>query len=167
MAVEIGIKTKKCSRCGKDKPLSEFYKDAAGPDGIRQACKECMCIDQQARDRRKGLVLRPYDIGINTIGQAQSVVRHMAELQAAINIETRRRDSLILQIYTDSAKTIEPLALRQISQKFLIEQYRQEHYDKIVETVTRYCEFGIIRFSKDGVEVELYADKAKERLGEP
>ena len=34
-------KVKACSRCGKSKPLSEFYKNARSNDGLQAYCKEC------------------------------------------------------------------------------------------------------------------------------
>ena len=33
--------TKKCSKCGKEKPLDEFYRDKKSPDGYAYNCKEC------------------------------------------------------------------------------------------------------------------------------
>jgi hypothetical protein len=35
------MKTRKCSKCRKTKPTSEFYKDRRGRDGLRAACKAC------------------------------------------------------------------------------------------------------------------------------
>lgn len=32
---------KQCTKCGKQKPLSEFYKDAIRIDGLRGPCKTC------------------------------------------------------------------------------------------------------------------------------
>jgi NAD-dependent SIR2 family protein deacetylase len=32
---------KKCSRCGKEKPLSEFTKDKKRKDGLRDHCRQC------------------------------------------------------------------------------------------------------------------------------
>ena len=34
-------KTKKCSRCGRELPLSEFSKQKATKDGLRYWCKSC------------------------------------------------------------------------------------------------------------------------------
>ena len=165
MTVETSPKTKKCSKCGEDKPLSEFY--TQGPDKIRPECKECARMAEWVRYHRKGGTLRPRGIGIDTFKQVQSVVRNLAELQAAVDTEIKRRDSLFSQIYADSAKVIEPWVLRQISLKFLIERYRQKHYGKAIEVFTRRCVFGVVYFSKDGTEIKLDADKARERLGKP
>lgn len=35
------IETKKCSRCGETKPVSEFYRNARISDGYDTYCKEC------------------------------------------------------------------------------------------------------------------------------
>ena len=32
---------KKCTRCGVQKPKSEFYKEKRGRDGLRSRCKQC------------------------------------------------------------------------------------------------------------------------------
>ena len=33
--------TKKCSKCGRELPVSEFYKNKSCKDGLRPYCKEC------------------------------------------------------------------------------------------------------------------------------
>ena len=33
--------TKVCPKCGRELPLSEFYKDKSNKDGLRTYCKEC------------------------------------------------------------------------------------------------------------------------------
>ena len=35
-------KTKRCSKCGKELPLSEFNKSKRAKDGLQWMCKECM-----------------------------------------------------------------------------------------------------------------------------
>lgn len=47
-----GLKT--CSRCGNDKPVSEYYKDSRCEDGLRSVCKQCWSKRQKAyRSTRK------------------------------------------------------------------------------------------------------------------
>lgn len=36
--------SKKCTKCGEEKPLSEFYKRAGAKDGYRATCKVCRSI---------------------------------------------------------------------------------------------------------------------------
>lgn len=38
------IETKRCSKCKKIKPLSEFYKDRSKKDGLQHRCKICLKI---------------------------------------------------------------------------------------------------------------------------
>ena len=34
---------KRCTKCGKEKPTSDFYRHATLRDGLHTSCKECMC----------------------------------------------------------------------------------------------------------------------------
>lgn len=56
--------TKTCSRCGEDKPLSEFYRDRSSPSGRRGACKACVidtASDWQRNNRdRRAEYMREY-----------------------------------------------------------------------------------------------------------
>jgi hypothetical protein len=35
--------SKTCSKCGEDKPLTEFHKRTASRDGVQGRCKKCQC----------------------------------------------------------------------------------------------------------------------------
>jgi len=35
------VTTKRCTKCGEDKPISEFYKRSASKDGLQNHCKPC------------------------------------------------------------------------------------------------------------------------------
>lgn len=43
-------KTKHCAHCGKDKSVTEFYKDSHTKDGLQSWCKECS--NSRSRNRR-------------------------------------------------------------------------------------------------------------------
>ena len=45
--------TKKCSCCGKELPISEFYKNSASKDGYRSKCKACDRATKLAKDTKK------------------------------------------------------------------------------------------------------------------
>ena len=55
-------KLKKCSKCGRELPVSEFWKNASTEDGLQTYCKECGNV--YARNRKKtpggGGILRKY-----------------------------------------------------------------------------------------------------------
>lgn len=35
------MKTKKCSKCGRELPISEFYRSSSSKDGLQGWCKDC------------------------------------------------------------------------------------------------------------------------------
>lgn len=47
----MATKSKVCTKCGKRKPLREFYKDRSKKDGIRNYCKSC--ANEMNRKNRK------------------------------------------------------------------------------------------------------------------
>ena len=44
---------KKCSCCGKELPISEFYRNSTSKDGYRSKCKACDRATKLARDTKK------------------------------------------------------------------------------------------------------------------
>ena len=44
---------KKCSCCGKELPISEFYRNSASKDGYRSKCKSCDRATKLAKDMEK------------------------------------------------------------------------------------------------------------------
>lgn len=51
----LEIKTKKCSRCGRELPVTEFYIRSNAPDGLQSWCKECFRkAEKQQRKRESG-----------------------------------------------------------------------------------------------------------------
>lgn len=46
------MKTRKCSKCGIDKPFGDFHKNPGGPHGLSSQCKECR-KEYKARNRDK------------------------------------------------------------------------------------------------------------------
>jgi hypothetical protein len=47
------VKTKVCCRCGKEKPLKEFFKRGGNQNGYRYTCKECHVIASNENVPRK------------------------------------------------------------------------------------------------------------------
>lgn len=46
-------KTKKCVKCGRELPLSEFQKNARNPDGLQRECRECKNAYMREYNERK------------------------------------------------------------------------------------------------------------------
>lgn len=53
------MRTKVCSKCGKEKPVSEFYRRTASKDGLNASCKECTkkAAAERRERQRKSMVL--------------------------------------------------------------------------------------------------------------
>jgi hypothetical protein len=65
--------TKTCSRCGLEKPLRDFYKQAGGAKGRRTRCKACYkelerenyARDPEVQARRREILERWRDQGLS------------------------------------------------------------------------------------------------------
>ena len=55
------IKTKICSKCNKEKPLSEYHKRSNRPCGVRSQCKQCY-KDYPTKLKRRDNYMREYDL---------------------------------------------------------------------------------------------------------
>lgn len=72
---ENTIQTKKCYKCGRELPLSEFSKNSAAKDGYDYYCRSCKSImSKEVRERRKSNKIKESGIypanffDINTVG---------------------------------------------------------------------------------------------------
>lgn len=79
--------TKKCIRCGEEKPLSEYHKsglDAYGNSMFKSKCKECVSIENKYyRERNKEILKRKRDE--LRIGKAVDVSISMREAARKAN----------------------------------------------------------------------------------
>lgn len=56
--IDTLCENKKCPRCGEIKPLSEFYVDKRGKDGLQAYCKICKQVENARRKaKEKGAVI--------------------------------------------------------------------------------------------------------------
>jgi hypothetical protein len=49
---------KRCTKCGEEKPLSEFHRDRTRPDGRYSFCATCRCTIVRERRRAAGMAER-------------------------------------------------------------------------------------------------------------
>lgn len=78
---------KKCNKCGVVKPLAEFRKNSYKPDGHQGTCRQCK--KRMWSEKKRGLNhVELNSVGILAWTQIESVLREMAELQAAVDLET-------------------------------------------------------------------------------
>jgi hypothetical protein len=50
----MSAERKRCSKCGEEKPVSEFHRDGRLSDGLRRWCKECCKRQSSGRYARRG-----------------------------------------------------------------------------------------------------------------
>ena len=59
-ATEKTIKTKRCNRCGRELPITEFYAKTGTKDGLQYECKHCHTeIVKACREKRKAQAAPP------------------------------------------------------------------------------------------------------------
>lgn len=87
------LKTKRCSKCGCEKPMDEFYKSSKSPDGRQAWCKPCVTNAHRARAKRKAACkITPLDShahGNSTITADASPFAQMQPREIIAEIRTR------------------------------------------------------------------------------
>ncbi len=73
------VVAKKCSKCGQEKPLSEFYKDKKAKDGYKSECKQCGYARKKAKREAKKMAEIKTQIGT----EIEIMKREIATLQNA------------------------------------------------------------------------------------
>lgn len=48
---------KRCGKCGRDLPESEFYRKEKSPDGLQSYCKACQCMNSRKMKKNGGGIL--------------------------------------------------------------------------------------------------------------
>lgn len=65
LVVDGNVQTKVCTKCGEDKPVSEYYKHKGGKNGLSARCKVCQKADSKAwiernREHRRAIQREAY-----------------------------------------------------------------------------------------------------------
>lgn len=85
------LRYKRCSKCGKDKPLTAFYTMFKGPEGRRPECKVCTRPGTGNPQRRKAY------------GRAMAEIRerHLKEFEKIYNKELTKMGLKVYEHSTD------------------------------------------------------------------
>ena len=79
------METKKCTKCGRELPLSEFGKDARSKDGLQCYCKEC--VNNRARQYHANRVANTLRLkGVIGGGEERTPNQIMEEIKERANI---------------------------------------------------------------------------------
>ena len=173
---------KRCSRCRKLKPRAStcFAKNKRSPDGFCPSCKACQkkyrCgaeLDYGYRDLHKGKMCESQreppersKVSIDSWSQVDSVVREMAEVQAAINTEQATHERQIAQLKEYVKK---PASAWQARQEQLTDTLREFFKKNCTDTMatTQEYRFGTVGYFGGHVILDLNTELAKERIGKP
>lgn len=84
------IKTKKCTRCGRELPVTEFHKKNNALDGLQSWCKECQREALRQKNKREsgGGMLRGTE---NVHGKAAHGRAGEARVQGRIGIRQENK----------------------------------------------------------------------------
>lgn len=78
----MGAETKRCFRCGRERPVRHFHRDRTKPDGLCGDCKQCRRVVKQARDRRQAEAKRAYQRAYYAAHRDTLLARQRAARQA-------------------------------------------------------------------------------------
>lgn len=116
--------TKKCTRCGAEKPFSAFSKDKNASDGIRGRCKPCR-VEQQNEYQRRNI---------------ESIKLKRAEYYAANKIRiAERRVEYHKGYYTKNKDKLKAYAIENADKiAARVVNYRRDNRIKIAEKIALY-----------------------------
>jgi hypothetical protein len=161
--------TKRCTKCGREKPVSSFTKDGSSKDGFYSSCKDCK---QQFERAYKKLYRKEHPDSqtcratIDSWQQIDGVLRELAETQLTINDETESIEKRISTIKSQSDETIEPCVWHQIFLQTMLAIFLKKELSKDKRAIRKF-QFGKILWNGGKVNIELNTEFAKERLGKP
>lgn len=52
---------KRCGKCGRELPESEFYRKEKSPDGLQAYCKSCQTLNNRKKQKMGGGILTSQD----------------------------------------------------------------------------------------------------------
>lgn len=52
---------KRCGKCGRELPESEFYRKEKSPDGLQAYCKSCQTLNNRKKQKMGGGILTLQD----------------------------------------------------------------------------------------------------------
>ena len=109
---KLTMQTKKCTRCGKEKPLGDFYADASTPDKMnywcKPCCKEASRASYQKSTRRKGMgIIEKQKENIHTLVLDFSARQDLFEnIQKAASQEFRTPEMQVMYWLTNMEQAL-------------------------------------------------------------
>ena len=155
--VKTPVKTKKCRKCQRVQPASEFYKNKRSRDGLLGQCRECCRV---AQENRKS------PTGIDTWDQVGDAIREIAELEAAIDNENALCEKRVAMVREYSAEATNSWEEKIMALRALIKGFIQAKIDKGFKRYREYL-FGSILIRDGNFKLKLNKELAAKMKGKP
>lgn len=141
------METKRCSRCGEEKPLSEFKKNPRNKDGYEYTCKICESKRQKEWRLKNRDAIKEYQKRYN---EAHRLQKNAGQRQRYLKSKggILKRQSEYYKIYDDDFKKS-----CRIREKIYMANYRLKHRNRLKQQRKQY-------YTNNREEILL---KAKER----
>ena len=137
------MKTKVCSKCGRELPVENFYSSGTSADGLFGHCKECHCLITSANARkRKGLpvdeIQWPKDETKAEVKPEVKVeeVHHEESPFMPSSLEPKVYSKFVPTLTDAEMKELEQHGLLNIAGRLLLNALRYKGYRGAVELVT-------------------------------
>jgi len=161
-------KEERCGSCGRMKPKKELR-----CNGRKIHCLDCRTQYRHIYEQRcrEGQAIHTHhassaDVGIETWGQVDSVIREMAESQFKINNEYMGLNRRIALLKKYTAEAVEPELIHQINFRLMLETFLKKTCSTEQAILKRF-DFGVLRFHRGKLDVELDAAYAGQRMDKP
>ncbi len=154
-----------CVGCRLPKPKGEFIK---GSSRCRECRRQYHRIYKQLRRQGRPRQFREalLEKEIETWEQVESIIREMAESQFKIQKEYAALEKRIALLKKYTNEMIESMLLHQINFQSMLKAFLKKTCPK-GQAVTRRFDFGILRFYRGKLDVDLDAAYAGERMDKP
>lgn len=125
MKEQVGFLTKKCHKCGRELPTTEFYTNCHSKDGLQDKCKDCQREWNREYQRRK------------------AKEKKIAALNIEDKVETKKvivdeKECTMAKVYTNPElakftprEMMAELKARGFKWEYMLEPQRKVYFDKI------------------------------------
>ena len=96
------MKTKKCSKCGQEKPVSEFKGHAKSKDGLQSVCQKCRESERESSSKKMGGGKSKSDLDRKPILDADNLLSQFTPRELMKELYRRGYDGEL--IYVKKAK---------------------------------------------------------------
>jgi hypothetical protein len=167
MTVTSKQKKERCGSCGLMKPIKELRCNERKINCLkcrRQYNRVYKQLRRAGQARQKNQTYS--EVGIETWDQVDSIIREMAESQFRIQKEYADLEKRIVFLRKYTAEAVEPELIHQINFRSMLKAFLKKTCSTEQATLKRF-DFGVLRFCRGKLDVDLDAAYAGQRIDKP